>query len=369
MALNNPRLYDSVIAGVSGTTSNFYKVVAAPNYVTFFNAAVLLATAVDFRIPTIVGGASLAQTEMLSAITAGFNYNRFLTPVGPDYAGLADAIVAMFNAMKGGLNNTPMGAVWKTLYYIDWRAQPNQDITANGAKVIDGHNWTVSDGGGTETLNITNGSGLEMTGSQGSYLVTNGGNTKRLGIVLSDLLNSTVTNLIDTPVRLSAWWAGGDAGNNGCTSIVSLAYRGVTGGTYLQGYSAAGLVWDTNVNLTSYELSCRSTSDPTANINWAPAGVNPFGIVAGTNAVRLTSRFGLPGAAMWGEVGRRVAGWPAQWDKMFGSSPVQDPGLYGSQFANAVFPENWSINIAWPGTGRVGWKLPILKELLVEVYQ
>ena len=120
--MNNPALYDAVICGVGGSTQNLTEGQSLPaNYTAFAAQAVLLATAVDNLILPIAGGATEAQANLMGEIVSGLGMDRFLgntiypdapfhtLPSTPNYARIAQSIVALWQALNGQLNNVPFG--------------------------------------------------------------------------------------------------------------------------------------------------------------------------------------------------------------------------------------------------------------------
>jgi hypothetical protein len=96
MPLNNPDLFNAVIAGIGGSSQQAW--LTDPNavdYLAFANGVAAVASAVDTQIPSIVGGPSAAQKQVLQSIASGVFGNR-VPKVGANYTSIAAAISALF---------------------------------------------------------------------------------------------------------------------------------------------------------------------------------------------------------------------------------------------------------------------------------
>lgn len=107
MSLNNPALYDAVIA--LGTPSEGWITSGvATNYATIRNALSDLATEIDSKIPTITTGPSLSQFQLLCGITRSVFAGRTIVDIAPTfYATIAAAIAAAFNELSSALQGVP----------------------------------------------------------------------------------------------------------------------------------------------------------------------------------------------------------------------------------------------------------------------
>src|SRR5512137_1333233 len=98
MAHNNDAFYDAVVAGAGGGAQHGWLILSTPaSYTPFANNIDILATAVDLQIPTIAGGPSLSQINLLQSITQSVLTARFPVPVAPaTYIDIAKAIAAVY---------------------------------------------------------------------------------------------------------------------------------------------------------------------------------------------------------------------------------------------------------------------------------
>ena len=109
----NPAFYDAVIAGAGGGAQTSWLQTRNPSsYIEFVRCADLIATAVDGLIPTIVGGPSISQIQLMQSITQSVYAGRYLTDLtAGDCAAIATAIVQLFNALAVTLTNQPANVV------------------------------------------------------------------------------------------------------------------------------------------------------------------------------------------------------------------------------------------------------------------
>lgn len=107
MSLNNPALYDAVIA--LGTPSEGWITSGvATDYAVIRNALSELATEIDSRIPTITTGPSLSQFQLLCGITRSVFAGRSIVDITPAfYSTIASAIAAAFNELSSALQGVP----------------------------------------------------------------------------------------------------------------------------------------------------------------------------------------------------------------------------------------------------------------------
>jgi hypothetical protein len=104
---NNTAFFDAVVAGVGGAHNGWVVDENAADYTLFANAAEAIATVVDLQIPTIPGGPSTAQVNLLSSITQNVFAGRL--PVSATlglYLHLGRSIAAIYNAVAPKLQGT-----------------------------------------------------------------------------------------------------------------------------------------------------------------------------------------------------------------------------------------------------------------------
>lgn len=110
---NNPAFYDAVIAGAGGgAQSAWLKSQLPAAYIDFVRCADLIATAVDGLIPSIVGGPSISQIQLIQSITQSVYSGRYLASLQyQDCTAIAVGIVSLFNALTVTLTNQPANVV------------------------------------------------------------------------------------------------------------------------------------------------------------------------------------------------------------------------------------------------------------------
>ena len=106
MPINNPALYNAVIAGATGGAQDRWITQnLATDYLTFRTAVLAVATSVDGAIATSVDPITSSQVNLMQSITQGIFASRFLqSTVSGDYDSIADAIAALFAEQSGGLD-------------------------------------------------------------------------------------------------------------------------------------------------------------------------------------------------------------------------------------------------------------------------
>jgi hypothetical protein len=109
----NPAFYDAVIAGAGGGAQNSWLQSRSPSaYMEFVRCADLIATAVDGLIPTIIGGPSISQIQLLQSITQSVYAGRYLANLKTaDCNAIAAGIVSLFDALSVVLTNMPANVV------------------------------------------------------------------------------------------------------------------------------------------------------------------------------------------------------------------------------------------------------------------
>jgi hypothetical protein len=109
----NPAFYDAVIAGAGGGAQTSWIQTRNPTaYIEFIRCADLIATAVDGLIPTIVGGPSISQIQLIQSIAQAVYAGRYLNGLSAgDCADIASAIVQLFNVLAVTLTNQPANVV------------------------------------------------------------------------------------------------------------------------------------------------------------------------------------------------------------------------------------------------------------------
>lgn len=125
MAINNTALYDSVIAGIA--LSNYSWITDANPADYDPSAAVAIAIEVDSLIAPIAGGATMSQRDLICSITKSAFLTRNPIDVSPsDYAGIAQAIAAMFTSYTAQLQdpNTGVAPPAPFVYMLDSSADP-----------------------------------------------------------------------------------------------------------------------------------------------------------------------------------------------------------------------------------------------------
>lgn len=130
--MNNAVIFDAVLAGVGGSTQAISNLTPGAIVTLFSDHAEDLANAVDALIAPVPGGVTISQSTLMSQIVAGLVFNRFLgnfiapstgfgtTPSTPDYAGIAQVIVTLYNSMKTWLTNPSysVGSL-SNVWYVD----------------------------------------------------------------------------------------------------------------------------------------------------------------------------------------------------------------------------------------------------------
>jgi hypothetical protein len=108
MAHNNDALYDAVVAGAGGGAQHGWLILSTPaSYTPFANNIDILATVVDLQIPTIAGGASISQINLLQSITQSVLTARYPVPVAPaTYIDIGKAIAAVYTELETFLTNS-----------------------------------------------------------------------------------------------------------------------------------------------------------------------------------------------------------------------------------------------------------------------
>lgn len=154
--MNNPALYDAVIAGSSASNNSWLVSTSSGDYVLFLNAAQALATEIDNAISPIDSGATNSQCSLLSNIVANVFAGRSVVDVNSNsYASIAASIAAFFNEMKSALQVANNASV----SFCQWQghlndvglaaAQPLPPTDATHTYSIDFTNgWSFAEDGG-----------------------------------------------------------------------------------------------------------------------------------------------------------------------------------------------------------------------------
>lgn len=110
MAQNNPALFDALMAGgCGGTLERWITSASSSSYDSLVDAVEAFATAVDAAIPTIGGGPSISQINLLQSIAQGIVAGRNLASIDSDtFADIAASIAAVFDECETRLNNVPV---------------------------------------------------------------------------------------------------------------------------------------------------------------------------------------------------------------------------------------------------------------------
>jgi hypothetical protein len=139
MAHNNDALYDAVVAGAGGGAQHGWLVLSTPaSYTPFATNIDVLATAVDLQIPTIAGGASISQINLLQSITHSVLTARYPVPVAPaTYIDIGKAIAAVYTELEKLLTNQPTVASYGVNWLVtDWYIDGTVGDDANSGVVI-----------------------------------------------------------------------------------------------------------------------------------------------------------------------------------------------------------------------------------------
>jgi hypothetical protein len=139
MAFNNDAFYDAVVAGAGGGAQHGWLVLSTPaSYTPFATNIDILATAVDLQIPTIAGGPSISQINLLQSITQSVLTARFPVPVAPaTYIDIAKAIAAVYTELEKLLTNQPTVASYGVNWLVaDWYIDGTVGDDANSGVVI-----------------------------------------------------------------------------------------------------------------------------------------------------------------------------------------------------------------------------------------
>jgi Putative Ig domain len=107
MTINNPGIYDSVLAGVAASGGAWINDTNPLRYASDLKAAKIIASEVDQAIPTIVGGPTPSQRQLVESITKSVMTGRAASSTNPsDYTFLAKAVAAEYNEFANGLNDS-----------------------------------------------------------------------------------------------------------------------------------------------------------------------------------------------------------------------------------------------------------------------
>jgi hypothetical protein len=95
MAINNPSLYDAVIAGATAVNSAWLSDPVSADYLAVVTASDKLAQAVDADIPTLTTGPSLSEINLLLGITVNTLTGRDIRTI-TSFTAIAAAIAALY---------------------------------------------------------------------------------------------------------------------------------------------------------------------------------------------------------------------------------------------------------------------------------
>jgi len=117
---NNEALFDAAIAGATGSQDRWLTETGSSAYDSLSAAIVNLATAVDAAIPTIEGGPSISQINLLQSIVQAVMSGRSLVGITPDtFTPIAASIAALWTEQKAALFNQPeLGGGGGTVYVV-----------------------------------------------------------------------------------------------------------------------------------------------------------------------------------------------------------------------------------------------------------
>jgi hypothetical protein len=107
--MNNPALYDVVIAGGAASSGAWLTNEEPTSYASERAALIALATEIDLAIPPISSGPSLSQVFLLNSISQNVFGGRNPTSIDPaSYAHIASAIAALFQELSAATSNPPI---------------------------------------------------------------------------------------------------------------------------------------------------------------------------------------------------------------------------------------------------------------------
>lgn len=116
MALNNPGLYDAVIAAIALSNGAWASETNASDYAPEANAAVAIATEVDAGVPTIAGGATISQRLVMQMVTKGCMTGRVAVSMQPaDYSTVAAGIIAVYTEFVTQLQDNNVESTFQNL--------------------------------------------------------------------------------------------------------------------------------------------------------------------------------------------------------------------------------------------------------------
>jgi hypothetical protein len=134
---NNNSVIDAVVAGAGGgAQAAWLTATNAATYNNFQIAIDTIATAVDGLIPTVPGGPTFSQLQLLQSISQAVFQGRFPTNATPAvYADIAQRIVLLYNKLLSSLTNQP-SIVTPTrvtkIYFVDAGQAPSVVALRNG---------------------------------------------------------------------------------------------------------------------------------------------------------------------------------------------------------------------------------------------
>lgn len=210
------------------------------------------------------------------------------------------------------VNGVPSGAssssvIWRTVYEIDFSAEPSASL-ANGQNVFsDGTSWTVENAGSAATFRITNGNGIEFAAAAVNTAWNSGGggfNAPVLWISLNDSSLAANRRLIsDYDINRQYVFQLYNPLNNGdaATEVVNFNLYNVAGNPYAAAVARiAGACKGGNATVAGGVGMVTSTATPVL-----------IGDYSADNVICFTPAVGQP-SAMSGSSGQFSAGdWPA----------------------------------------------------------
>jgi hypothetical protein len=98
--MNNAILYNAVLNGLLGGASRTCLAVISSTFTDIDAVAVAIATAIDAEIPTIVGGATTSQAELLTGIVNGAFRGQWPSDSTADFSTVVDNIATQFVAQN-----------------------------------------------------------------------------------------------------------------------------------------------------------------------------------------------------------------------------------------------------------------------------
>jgi hypothetical protein len=193
---------------------------------------------------------SNVSTEVLNGVgswvtTAGIDTSAFHQSTAAEISGLTGVTAAALDDVVPANDTSNSNAVRKltiaqileagheTMYELDWTAEANQTVSANGNVTVDGKTWTSANYASASLFSLTLGTGLRITSNSGSSLTwtTAAVTSPSLRIELDDLAAGLADMTRDLWV-----WSYFPAYNcpNSNNTIIAAVYAAATGNYTVQ---------------------------------------------------------------------------------------------------------------------------------------